>query len=62
MFYAYKPNADGAEPIGSNNRLLRYDLKDTRYFVKLAHKLLGPDAVCFHVGSFYDSSTFKKVN
>jgi hypothetical protein len=58
-FYAYKPELDGREPLGTANRIL-FELKTIAGAKRKAAKLLGPSAKLFTYWNFYDQKTFKQ--
>lgn len=55
MFYAYIPDAGGKEPLGTDRKIIRHDLRSAVYFVRYARRILGDSCRCYVIrGSFYD--------
>lgn len=59
-FYAYLPNKDGKEPMGTANRVL-FELKTCVGAVRKALRLIGGDAKLFRYINFYDKTTFVQI-
>ena len=59
-FYAYKPTADGREPVGGSNRLL-FELKTKAGALRHAVKWLGPQFRLFMYTNFYDEKTWREI-
>jgi len=59
-FYAYLPNHDGTEPVGTDRRIL-FQLKTRRGGIRRAIRLLGVNVVVKIYQNFYDDSTFYQI-
>ena len=60
-YYAYIPRGDGTEPMGTDRKIIRWDLKTDAGMVRHVRKYLGPTARVFAFRSFYDDSTFRQI-
>lgn len=59
-YYAFKPDDQGEEPMGTQNRLL-FELKTDMGAIRRAGRVLGQTAKVFRYTDFYDGSTFQRV-
>lgn len=57
MYYAYTPDRDGNEPLGTFGKIIRDDLRTDRGFIRHAVRYLGKNCRCYRIaGSFYRDS------
>ncbi len=59
-YYAYKPDDQGKEPMGTQNRLL-FELKTDIGAIRRAIRPLGPSCRVFWYTNFYDDTTFRQI-
>lgn len=59
-FYAYLPDKDGKEPMGTANRVL-FKLKTYTGAIHKALRLIGKNAKLFRYINFYDKTTFIQI-
>lgn len=59
-FYAYKPDSNGNEPMGTSGRIL-FELKTVRGAIRRARRMLGNNIKVFHYTNFYNGKTFKQI-
>jgi hypothetical protein len=60
IFYAYKPDNDDKEPMGTGRRIL-FGLKTHRGAIRRARRILGDNVRVFTYTNFYNSKTFREV-
>ncbi len=60
-YYAYKPNNQGKEPMGTQDCLL-FELKTDMGAIRRAVRILGQTAKVFSYINFYDTSTWRPIN
>jgi len=60
-YYAFRPRADGTEPLGTTGRML-FELKTDNGAIRRARRVLGPSACVFRYRNFYNDATFTRVN
>lgn len=62
IFYAYAPRADGSEPLGTTDKILRNDLKSSKSFIRNAIRILGKGCVVIsNSGNFYRENDNKII-
>lgn len=59
-YYAFKPDDQGKEPMGTQNRLL-FELKTDMGAIRRAVRVLGQTAKVFQYANFYDAKTFRCI-
>jgi hypothetical protein len=59
-FYAYIPESDGVEPLGTNGRIL-FELKTILGAIRRAKRVLGKNVKVFTYTNFYNQNTFRIV-
>jgi hypothetical protein len=59
-FYAYIPDKNGLEPLGTMNRVY-FELKTLTGAIKRARKLLGDKFVLCIFENLYDDKTYTKI-
>ena len=61
-FYAYVPNKEGKEPLGSENRLIIKDLKTIKGAINRCKKAFrNKPFKLFTFTNFFDDSTFNEI-
>lgn len=59
-YYAYKPDKDGKEPMGTMTKML-FELKTDAGAIHRAFRQYGTTARVYQYTNFYDNSTFRCV-
>jgi len=60
-YYAYRPRADGTQPLGSDGQTL-FELKTDAGAIRRARRLFGSSVRVFRYRNFYDDATFTRIN
>lgn len=59
-FYAYVPDKNGQEPMGTDKKLL-FELKTLYGAIRRATRILGSEVRVFRYINFYDDMTFARI-
>jgi hypothetical protein len=59
-YYAYSPDKDNKEPVGSDNRIL-CDYKHPTYAIRKCHRFFTSSFRLYSYTDFYDESPFKLI-
>lgn len=59
-YYAYRPRADGSEPMGTDSQTL-FELKTDAGAIRRARRLYGPTAKVFRYWNVFDPETYREV-
>lgn len=59
-FYAYLPDKNGKEPMGTANKVL-FELTTNAGAIRRAKRLISKDAKLFRYTNFYDKTTFAQI-
>lgn len=60
-YYAYKPDKNGNEPLGTSGRIIITDLKTIKGVKNRCKSLFGDNFKLFSFSNFYNESTFKEI-
>ena len=61
-YYAYIPRDDGSEPLGTDGKTIRHDLKTDAGAIRAARRALGDTVRVFWFWDWYQSEPFRQIH
>jgi hypothetical protein len=61
VYYAYRPDSEGKEPLGTEGKIIRYDLRSDQHFIRHARAALGDSCRVFRCVNFYNEESYTQI-